>query len=54
MPSFGGGPMTTDGVNLYMNDEFNWAIRKIDVATGTVSTLFGSLSQRLTENFVLK
>jgi len=33
--------VTTDGTNLYVTDTDNFAIRKIVIATGTVSTLVG-------------
>ncbi len=34
--------MTTDGANLYVADYYNNTIRKISIATGTVTTLAGS------------
>ena len=36
-----GAGITTDGTNLYVTDAANFAIRKIVIATGTVSTLAG-------------
>ena len=36
-----GAGITTDGTNLYVTDGANFAIRKIVIATGTVSTLAG-------------
>jgi sugar lactone lactonase YvrE len=35
--------ITTDGTNLYVVDTFNQTIRKVDIATGTVSTPVGSV-----------
>lgn len=37
--------ITTDGVNLYVADTYNNAIRKITLATGMVSTLAGTLGR---------
>lgn len=34
--------ITTDGINLYVADEYNSTIRKIVISTGTVTTLAGS------------
>lgn len=34
--------ITTDGVNLYVSDFYNHMIRRVEIATGTVSTLAGS------------
>ena len=34
--------VTTDGTNLYVTDLGNACIRKIEIATGTVTTLAGS------------
>ncbi len=34
--------ITTDGLNLYVTDTFNYVIRKIELATGMVSTLAGT------------
>ncbi len=36
-----GSGITTDGTNLYVSDGANFAIRKVVIATGTVSTLAG-------------
>jgi hypothetical protein len=36
-----GAGITTDGTNLYVTDGANFAVRKIVIATGTVSTLAG-------------
>ena len=36
--------ITTDGVNLYVADSYNHAVRKIVIATKSVSTLAGSMS----------
>jgi sugar lactone lactonase YvrE len=33
--------ITTDGTNLYVADSYNYSIRKIEIATGAVSTLAG-------------
>jgi streptogramin lyase len=38
---FGGGITTDDGTNLYVADTGNFAVRKIVIATGEVSTLAG-------------
>ncbi len=35
--------IVTDGVNLYVVDTFNDTIRKIDISTGTVTTLAGTV-----------
>lgn len=34
--------ITTDGTNLYVTDFYNFTIRKIQIATGTVTTLAGT------------
>lgn len=34
--------ITTDGINLYLTDIYNRTIRKIDILTGTVTTIAGS------------
>ena len=34
--------ITTDGINLYLSDSSNFKIRKIEIATGVVTTLAGS------------
>lgn len=34
--------ITTDGTNLFVTDSFNNTIRKVEIATGTVTTLAGS------------
>jgi sugar lactone lactonase YvrE len=36
--------ITTDGINLYVADSYNHAVRKIVIATKSVSTLAGSMS----------
>jgi sugar lactone lactonase YvrE len=36
------GRITTDRVNLYLTDTFNRIIRKIDILTGTVTTIAGT------------
>ena len=36
------GRITTDGVSLYLTDVYNRTIRRIDILTGTVSTIAGS------------
>ncbi len=42
-----GGPqgITTDGTNLYVSEYWNHSIRKIDIATGEVTTLAGDGTQ---------
>lgn len=37
--------IATDGINLYVADEYNSTIRKIVISTGTVTTLAGSAGQ---------
>lgn len=39
---YGSYGITTDGVNLYVADSGNFTIRKMDLATGTVTTLAGT------------
>lgn len=39
--------ITTDGVNLYVTDSSNYTIRKIDIATGYVSTLAGAAGSQV-------
>jgi len=36
------GGLTSDGVNLYVSDSYNYKIRKVVIATGAVSTVAGS------------
>jgi len=38
--------ITTDGIYLYVTDELNCTIRKIDISTGAVSTLAGTAPER--------
>ncbi|MEI6092771.1 MAG: hypothetical protein WCQ47_03715, partial [bacterium] len=38
--------ITTDGTNLYVTDTANRTIRKIEIATATVTTLAGTVEQR--------
>jgi len=35
------GRITTDGINLYLTDVYNRTVRKIELSTGTVTTLAG-------------
>ncbi len=47
--------VTTDGVNLYVADSFNYTIRKIMIATGVVFTLAGKAGEfGLTDNAIGK
>ena len=41
--------ITTDGVSLFVADAWNNSIRKIDISTGTVTTLAGSGSLGATD-----
>lgn len=43
------GRITTDGVNLYLADFGNRAIRKIDILTGTVTTIAGASTPGIPE-----
>jgi hypothetical protein len=52
--SFFGGSLATDGTDLFVGDSLNYVIRKVNVATGAVSTIAGSGVQGTLNNAMPK